>query len=126
MKKHSGNLNVAEIHRSIIQLREQSHVISNLRTKGFITETKYQEQTAEIRRKIAKNQKDLKLLTYSDDDSETLEQIEMLIDFFESRSEIMTDFESEIFEFMIEKIIVKEQKTLEFHLLGGLKLTEKL
>ena len=126
IKKHSGNLNVAEIHRSIIQLREQSHVISNLRTKGFLAEAKYQEKTAEIRRKIAKNQKDLKLLTHSDDDSETLEQIEMLVDFFESRNEIMTDFESEAFEFMIEKIIVKEQKTLEFHLLGRLKLTEKL
>ena len=126
MKRHSGNLNIAEIHRSIIQLREQSHVISNLRTKGFLTEAKYQEQTAEIRRKIAKNQKDLKLLTRSDDDSEMLEQIEMLIDFFESRNEIMTDFESEAFELMIEKIIVKEQKTLEFYLLGGLKLTEKL
>ncbi len=126
IKKHSGNLNVAEIHRSIIQLREQSHIISNLRTKGFLTETKYQEHTAEIRRKIAKNQKDLKLLTHSDDDSETLEQIEMLVDFFECRNEIMSEFEIEAFEFMIEKIIVKEQKTLEFHLLGGLKLTEKL
>ena len=126
MKKYSGSLNITEIHRSIIQLREQSHVISNLRTKGFLTEAKYQEQTSEIRRKIAKNQKDLKLLTHSDDDSETLEQIEMLIDFFESRNEIMTDFEIEAFEFMIEKIIVKEQKTLEVHLLGGLKLTEKL
>lgn len=126
IKKHAGNLNAAEIHRGIIQLREQSHVISNLRTKGFLTEAKYQEQTAEIRRKIAKNQKDLKLLTHSDEDSETLEQIEMLIDFFECRNEIMTKFESEAFEFMIEKIIVKEQKNLEFHLLGGLKLTEKL
>lgn len=55
-----------------------------------------------------------------------LEQIEMLTDFFESRNEIMTDFESETFDFMIEKIIVREQKILEFHLLGGLKLTEKL
>lgn len=81
IKKHAGNLNAAEIHRSIIQLREQSHIISNLRTKGFITEAKYQEQTAEIRRKIAKNQKDLKLLMHSDDDSETFEQIEMLVDF---------------------------------------------
>lgn len=126
MKKHLGNLNAAEIHRGIIQLREQSHVISNLRTKGFLTEAKYQEQTAEIRRKIAKNQKGLKLLTHSDDDSETLEQIEMLIDFFECRNEIMTEFESESFDFIIEKIIVKEQKNLEFHLLGGLKLTEKL
>lgn len=115
-----------EIHRSIIQLREQTHVISNLRTKGFLTEAKYQEQTAEIRRKIAKKQKDLKLLTYSNDDSEMLEQIEMLTDFFESRNEIMTDFESDAFEFMIEKIIVKERKILEFHLLGGLKLTEKI
>lgn len=126
MKKHSGNLNAVEIHRSIIQLREQTHVISNLRTKGFLTEAKYQEQTAEIRRKIAKKQKDLKLLTYSNDDSEMLEQIEMLTDFFESRNEIMTDFESDAFEFMIEKIIVKERKILEFHLLGGLKLTEKI
>ncbi len=126
MKKHSGNLNIVEIHRSIIQFREQSHVISNLRTKGFLTEAKYREQTAEIRRKISQKQKDLKLMTRSDDDSEMLEQIEMLVDIFESRNEIMTDFENEVFEFMIEKIIVKEQKTLEFHLLGGLKFTEKL
>ena len=126
MKKHSGSLNITEIHRSIIQLREQSHVISNLRTKGFLTEAKYQDQTAEIRRKIAKNQKDLKQLTRSDGDSEILEQIGMLGDFFESRNEIMTDFESETFDFMIEKIIVKGHKILEFHLLGGLKLTEKL
>ena len=46
-------------------------------------EAKFIEQTTELTAKINKLQSELKKLTQSDDEDETLEQIEMLIDFFE-------------------------------------------
>ncbi len=55
-----------------------------------------------------------------------LEQIEMLIDFFEKRENIMIDFDESAFENIVEKIVVIDQHELEFHLIGGLKFKEKI
>lgn len=124
VRRFSNNKNVMEIHREQIKLKEQLHVIAGLRTKGFITDAKYQEQNTEINRKIRKLQKDLKMLTTSDDD-ETLEQIEMLVDFFEKREKIMAEFEEKSFSFLVDKIVVHHKK-MEFQIVGGLKFTEKI
>ncbi|SCH37690.1 Uncharacterised protein [uncultured Ruminococcus sp.] len=55
-----------------------------------------------------------------------LEQIEMLIDFFEKRENIMIDFDESAFENIVEKIVVIDQYELEFHLIGGLKFKENI
>ena len=67
----------------------------------------------------------MKQLIKSDDEDETLEQIELLTDFFENRKQAMITLEEETFIFLIDRIIAKNQ-TLEFYLLGGLKLTETI
>ena len=76
--------------------------------------------------KINKLQTELKKLTRSDDEDEMLEQIEMLIDFFEKRENIMIDFDESAFENIVEKIVVIDQYELEFHLIGGLKFKENI
>ena len=68
----------------------------------------------------------LKKLTRSDDEDETLDQIDMLIDFFEKRENPMTEFEETAFESIVEKIVVIDQHELEFHLIGGLKFKENV
>ena len=50
----------------------------------------------------------------------------MLIDFFERRDKPITEFEESAFESIVEKIVVKSQNELEFHLIGGLKFKEKI
>ncbi len=47
-----------------------------------------------------------------------MDQIEMLIDIFEKREQIMTDFEESEFESIVDRIIVINQHELEFHLIG--------
>ena len=89
-------------------------------------EAKYIEQTTELTAKINKLQAELKKFTRSDDEDETLDQIEMLIDFFERRDKPITEFEDLAFESIVEKIIVINQHELEFHLIGGLKFKEKI
>ncbi|MDE5753786.1 MAG: hypothetical protein K2H89_04510, partial [Oscillospiraceae bacterium] len=101
------------------------HVLASLRTKGFVSEEKYFEQSTELNRKIAKLQKEMKLLTKSDEDDEMLEQISELIDFLKIREIMMTELEEETFLYMIDKIIIKNQ-IAEFHLSCGLKLMETI
>lgn len=123
--KYKSNSMIISIRHNMAKLKEQSHVLATLRTKGFLSEEKYQEQTAELNRKISKLQKELKMLTKSDDEDETLEQIDMLVEYFESREQLMIEFEEKAFEFLVDRIVVN-QNELEFHLLGGLKFTEKI
>ncbi|MBQ8959737.1 MAG: hypothetical protein IJ071_00755 [Ruminococcus sp.] len=94
-----------------------------MRTKGFLNEAKFNEQTAEINVKINKLTKDLRMLSQNSDD--TLKDIKILIDYFEKRDHIMVDFEAEAFEFLVDKIIVNGN-SLEFHIMGGLKFTEEI
>lgn len=70
-------------------------------------------------------QSELKKITRSDDEDETLEQLEMLIEYFEKQTAI-TEFDKASFEFLIERMVVVNQNELEFHLYGGLKLREMI
>lgn len=126
LRKFSGNAHVIDIHREIAKLREQAHVIAKLRTKEFLSEAKYQEQSAELNRKIAKLQKELQRLTKSDDENDTLRQIEMLVNFFENRKEPMMTFDEESFAAIVDKIIINSQNQAVFCLIGGLHITEQL
>ena len=115
-----------EIHKEIAKLREQTHVLARLKTKGFLDNAKYLEQTTEIMAKINKLQSELKKLTRSDDEDETLEQIEMLTDYFEKRENPITEFDESAFENIVDKIVVINQNELEFYLIGDLKFREKI
>jgi len=126
LRKFSGNLRVMDIHKEIAKFREQVHVLSRLKTKGFLDEAKYQEQTTELNAKINRLQQELKRMTRSDEEDETLDHIEMLVEIFEKREQLMTEFETDIFESIVDSIVVKSRNELEFHLIGGLKLTEKI
>ena len=110
-----------EIRRNLLQLKEQLKVIASLRIKGFLNGVKYKEQCTEINNKIAKLNKELRLISQSEDT--TLKDMEMLIDYFEKREHIMKEFEPQTFEFLIDKIVVKDS-ILEFYIIGDLILAE--
>lgn len=126
IRRFNGNSNVMEIHKDIAKLREQIHVLARLKTKGFLDNMKYLEQTTELTAKINKLQSELKKLTCSDDEDETMNQIEILIDFFENQENFMTEFDESAFESIVDKIVVINNNELEFHLISGLKFKEKI
>ena len=55
-----------------------------------------------------------------------IDQIEMLIDFFEKQSKPITEFDESAFDSIVEKIVVINQQELEFHMIGELKFKEKI
>lgn len=125
-KKFSGNKQYLEINKEIAQLKEQTHVLARLKTKGFLDESKYLEQTAEIKSKVEKLYADQRKIARSDDEDEIIDQIKEIALIIDNGSELMTEFDEVMFESLVEKIIVKNQTELEFNLYGGLKFTEKI
>lgn len=126
LRRFSGNSNVMEIHKEIAKLKEQTHVLARLKTKGFLDNSKYLEQTSELNAKVNKLQSELKKITHLDDEDETCDQIEMLINYFEKQSNPITEFDESAFENIVEKIVIINQNELEFHVIGGLKFKEKI
>ena len=53
-KKYGCNKQYIEINKEIAQLKEQTHVLARLKTKGFLDESKYIEQVTEINARIEK------------------------------------------------------------------------
>lgn len=126
IRRFSGNSNVMEIHKEIAKFKEQTHVLARLKTKGFLDNAKYIEQTSELNSKVNKLQLELKKITHLDNEDETLDQIEMLIDYFKKQDAPITECDESAFEFLIEKIVVISKNELEFHVIGSLKFTEKI
>ena len=119
----SKNAHISDIQTKIANLREQNHVLATLVTKGFLSSEKYQEQSAGLQTKITKLQKELFRLTRSDED-DTLEQLDFLIEYFESRQEKMIEFEEDVFSTLVDKVITESRSRLTFCLAGGLQFTE--
>ena len=124
MKKYIDNTHVTELQKRSAELKEQMHVLASLRTKGFLSEEKYHEQTANLNWKLILLQKELNRLIKLTDGDEMLEQFEQLYGFFQERSSMMIEFEEETFEFLTESIKVKSENEIEFCILGGLRFTE--
>ncbi len=119
--KQASTKDIIELRRNILYLKEQLRVIAELRTKGFLNDVKYNEQTTEINAKINKLNKEIQRLMQNSNNNSW--EIQMLIEYFTNRENIMIEFESETFEFLTDKIIINNN-LLEFHIIGGLKFTE--
>lgn len=126
LRRFSGNSNVMEIHKEIAKLKEQTHVLARLKTKGFLDNAKYLEQTTELNAKVNKLQSELNKITYLDNEDEILDQIDMLIDYFEKQSDPISEFDESAFEFLIKRIVVISQNELELYVIGGLKFKENI
>ena len=79
-----------EIAKEIAKLKEQTHVLARLKTKGFLDEAKYLEQTAEINSKINKLSREQRKIVRSDDEDDMIEQIKDIASIIENGINLMT------------------------------------
>lgn len=89
-------------------------------------EKKFLEQTTSLQHKINRHQKKLRDITKSEDDDRQIEILKDVAFTIEKAPNLLVDFDAELFETLIEKIIVTGQTTLKFYLYGGLQFTEEL
>ena len=124
VRRFSGNTKLIVIHKNIADLKEQRHIISRLRKKGFMDEKKYAEKLNELESQLARQERELKKTSKADNEDETLEQLDILIDSIERLPNILTEFDEELFRMIVERITV-QNTAFEFTLISNIKFTEK-
>ena len=124
-RKFSGNMRVMDIRKEMADLREQRHVISRLRKRGFLDDKKYNEKLTELESKMTRLDREIKKHTKTDTEDETLVQLDILIDCIEKQDSIMTSFNEELFGMIVERIVVRDEG-LEFMLISGIVFKEKI
>ncbi len=108
IRRFSGNSKIIDIHKNIADIKEQRHVLSRLRKKGFMDEKKYNEKLTELESQLARQERELKKMAKADNEDGTLEQLDILIDSIESQSGIFTEFNEELFRMIVESITVQD------------------
>lgn len=88
-------------------------------------EKKYAEKMTELESQLARQERELKKTSKSDNEDETLEQLDILIVIMERQANILTEFDEELFRMIVERITVQDT-TLEFTLISNIKLKEKI
>ena len=125
MRRLNGNTKILDIRKEMTDLKEQRHVISRLRKRGFLDDKKYNEKLTELESKMTRLDRELKKHTKNETEDETLKQLDILIDCIESQSSIMSVFNEELFDTIVEKVVIND-KTMEYRLISGVTFKENI
>lgn len=121
-----SNPEISTLNKQIAELSEQNHVMNGLLTKGILDSALFISQTDELNRKLrALKTAKARLLEEQDGDG-LLERTEDLMEILESGPDRINNMEETIFHDMVEKITAHDTRTVEFTLINGLVLTERL
>ena len=120
-----NNPKLTNVNKDIAELLEQKQVISELQSKGVLDSAVFISQTDEINRKVS-DLKNKKSQVISEDDDEILEDTHIIVSILKKNSEILDEFNDGLFEQLVEKIYANNNETIEFKLINGLILTERL
>jgi len=115
---------IKQINHQIAELMEQSHVLSRLRSKGYLDSVLFIEKNNRLVQETAElKEQRARLMDYTDFDND-ISKTNELIRMLKKREDILEEFDEAAFLLTVEKIIVKSKVELAFCLVNGLELTE--
>lgn len=124
--KTRANPEISAINKQIADLSEQNHVMNGLLSKGILDSALFISQTDELNRKIqALKIAKARILEEQESDG-TLDKTEDLIESIENGPDCISGMEETLFAELVEKITAHDTQTVEFTLINGLVLTERL
>ncbi|MEG0049977.1 MAG: recombinase family protein, partial [Clostridia bacterium] len=124
--KTRGNPAINTINKQIADLSEQNHVMTGLLSKGILDSALFISQTDELNRKIRTlKQTKARLLAEQESDG-VLEKTEDLVEIIENGPDRISGMEKTLFREMVEQITAHDACTVNFTLINGLVLTERL
>lgn len=114
---------IVELNKQIGDLLDQNHTLAEMRKHGLVDSDFFIAQTNGIAQKLREAQaRKERLLGESRD--KTLEQTQDLLELLEAMPEFLERFDGEIFEDLVERVVVDSGASLRFRLKNGLELKE--
>jgi site-specific DNA recombinase len=119
-----SNSKICDIDKKLAELNEQNLIISRLKSKGFMDDSVYIEKSNELNKNINELRTKRRRLLKSDDDDNNIENLKCLIALIEADANPITEFDKQLFESTIKKIVINTREQITFCLIGELELSE--
>ena len=123
-RQEQGNAKLVELDAALADLNEKAHTLQRLHNKGFIEDADFREQSdalASHRRKLSDQRTQA---IHGSKALETLDKLRELQRQLESLPEIPWEFDIDLFDQLVEKIVPISNTELLFKLKCGLELKE--
>ncbi|MFI3228146.1 MAG: recombinase family protein [Clostridia bacterium] len=124
--KYKENLELKEINLKMAKLVEQNLMMTGLISEGILDSALFIQKTDDINAEIKRLKKHKTILLKARDSNEIIEKTNELIEIIDKSPEYITDMDEDIFIEIIKNISVGDDKTIKFHLINELKLTERI
>ncbi len=115
---------ISECNNRIMELTEQSHILSSVVAKGYIDFAVFIERQNTLTQELTATKKKRSQLLDSNGFDREIARTELLIALFQSNPNILEDYDESLFLQAVDKIIIHENHTITFRLKNSLELTE--
>jgi len=117
---------IKECNNRINELTQQSHVLSRLRSKGYLDSALFIEKSNLISQELSDIKSKRNVFFNITVFELEIKRTEQFISILNTRGTFMEEFDENMFGLMVDKIIAKEQIEIIFKMANGLELTEFL
>lgn len=124
-KTSDGQQKIYEIDKNIADLAAKNHMIAKLHTKGILSEADYTAQSQDISQKLTALRVERRKKLSEDEDDEMLDALKTLNEILDEY-EPQSGFDAELFGQIVNSVTVKSNVELQFKLIGGISLSEKI
>lgn len=124
-KSSESQQKIFEIDKQIADLTAQNHTLAKFHTKGILDSISYTEQTSAVSDKIMNLRVERRRILKENEEHELIENLKHLDTLLEEYNPT-NEFDEELFGEIVESITLSSNTELNFTLLGGINITERI
>lgn len=125
-RQEQGNTKLYELNTALADLNEKTHTLQRLHNKSFIEDADFREQSDALASQRKKLSDQRAQAIHGSKALETLNKLRELQDTLDALPEIPWEFDIDLFDQLVEKIVPISNTELLFKLKCGLELKEVL
>lgn len=123
-RQEQGNAKLYELNTALADLNEKAHTLQRLHNKGFIEDADFREQSDALASQRKKLTDQRIQAIHGSKALETMDKLRALQDTLAALPEIPWEFDMDLFDQLVEKIVPIGNTELLFKLKCGLELKE--
>ena len=116
---------IQELHELLYRNTEQRETLSKIRSQGYIDQVVYNKEINELMTQAQEYRSEITVLTQAAGKSSLISETADLLKFTEG-ADMLTEFDEELFERFVNRIVVFRRDEVGFELKCGLTLRERL
>ena len=124
--KTRNNPEISILNKQIAEFSEQNHVMNGLLSKGILDSALFISQTDELNRKIRSLKVTKARLLAEQESDSLLDKTEDLVEIMENGPDRISGMDAGLLQELVDKIVAYDTQTVDFILINGLVLTERV